>query len=139
MPANSCVGPHTDDTGHVAVPLVPPLVPPTARASVAPRLQTTAPAFAAPRAEAEALPPSFLPPPLHVQHRLNAMDLALGCLLGVAVGDAAGAALEDQATRLLPCEAARAAMAMPGSQRPYLGRGQVTDDTELTICLARGE
>lgn len=66
------------------------------------------------------------------------MDRALGCLLGVAVGDAAGATLEGRATQLLPAAAARAAMRMPGSATPYLGKGQVTDDTELTICLARG-
>lgn len=66
------------------------------------------------------------------------MDRALGCLLGVAVGDAAGATLEGRATQLLPAAAARAVMRMPGSATPYLGKGQVTDDTELTICLARG-
>ena len=67
------------------------------------------------------------------------MDRALGCLLGVAVGDAAGATLEGRAAQLVPLAAARAAMRMPGSSVPYLGKGQVTDDTELTICLARGE
>lgn len=67
------------------------------------------------------------------------MDRALGCLLGVAVGDAAGATLEGRAAQLIPPAAAQAAMRMPGSAIPYLGKGQVTDDTELTICLARGE
>lgn len=66
------------------------------------------------------------------------MDRALGCLLGVAVGDAAGATLEGHAAKLLRQDAARAAMRMPGSSRPYLGHGQITDDTELTISLARG-
>jgi ADP-ribosylglycohydrolase len=66
------------------------------------------------------------------------MDRALGCLLGVAVGDAAGATLEGRGAQLVPPAAARAALRMPGSAMPYLGRGQVTDDTELTICLARG-
>lgn len=34
--------------------------------------------------------------------------------------------------------AAELAMCMLGSQRPKLGAGQVTDDSELTISLARG-
>ncbi|KAL4443436.1 hypothetical protein ABPG75_011173 [Micractinium tetrahymenae] len=67
------------------------------------------------------------------------MDYALGCLLGVAVGDAAGATLERDAAAAPVKEAeAREAMAMPGSVWPRLGQGQTTDDTELTICLARG-
>lgn len=68
------------------------------------------------------------------------MDYALGCLLGVAVGDAAGATLERAGADAPVSEAAAsAAMAMPGSVSPLLGQGQTTDDTELTICLAKGE
>ncbi len=67
------------------------------------------------------------------------MERALGSLLGVAVGDAAGATLEREGAEAPVGEAAAlAAMAMPGSTSPLLGRGQTTDDTELTICLARG-
>lgn len=67
------------------------------------------------------------------------MDHALGCLLGVAVGDAAGATLEREGAEAPVDEAAaRTAMTMPGSASPLLGRGQITDDTELTISLARG-
>lgn len=64
------------------------------------------------------------------------LDRALGCLLGVAVGDAAGAPMEH-VVRPASAEMIEEAMHMPGTTRA----GQqtyVTDDTELSIALARG-
>ncbi len=111
-------------------------------------------------------------------HKACEMDNALGCLLGVAVGDSAGAPLEFTANdHTIEPGTALAAMHMKGkksrlskgrgqgrldlvrstcqhvcglfphslpahSSRAHLllqVRGQVTDDTELAICLARGE
>lgn len=67
------------------------------------------------------------------------VDQALGALLGVALGDAAGAPLERTgAAGPIDAAAVAAALELPGSASPLLGRGQTTDDTELTICLARG-
>ena len=65
------------------------------------------------------------------------MDRALGCMIGVFVGDAAGGTLEfihDDVTR----EIAEEACKMVGGGTHGLARGQVTDDGELTICLAMG-
>lgn len=67
---------------------------------------------------------------------LSGEDCALGALLGAAVGDASGAGLERQ-HGAVTLEQAQAAAGMPGSHyRARLGR--TTDDTQLTICLARG-
>ena len=53
------------------------------------------------------------------------MDHALGCLLGVCVGDAAGASLERTAfNRIVSENEAKKAMHMPGLP-PMLGNGQV--------------
>lgn len=109
------------------------------------RSRLAGPAGPAPLTPAASLPtlPPMLRTGLHASFSSSfssvGMDRALGCLLGVAVGDAAGATLEGRAAQLTPPAAAQAAMRMPGSAMPYLGKGQVTDDTELTICLARGE
>ncbi len=65
------------------------------------------------------------------------MDAALGCLLGLAVGDAAGATLEFKGGSISAAEAAEA-MAMPGGGCWSVGPGQVTDDTELALSLAIG-
>jgi ADP-ribosyl-[dinitrogen reductase] hydrolase len=65
------------------------------------------------------------------------MDAALGCLLGAAVGDAAGATLEFE-SRAITADLATAAMGMPGGGVLGVGPGQVTDDTELALSLANG-
>jgi ADP-ribosylglycohydrolase len=64
-----------------------------------------------------------------------AFNAAYGSMLGAAVGDAAGATLEflskGQITRKVVAEA----MTMPGGGKLAVGPGQITDDTELQICL----
>ena len=63
-------------------------------------------------------------------------DRATGCLLGALCGDAAGATLE-----FLPhdptAEEVAWAMSMPGGGRLKVASGQITDDGELTLCLAQ--
>ena len=70
---------------------------------------------------------------------LSGEDCALGALLGAACGDAAGAGLE-RSCGTVSLARAQAAVHMPDSS--YRGRwqpgGHTTDDTQLTICLARG-
>ena len=56
-----------------------------------------------------------------------------GCLLGGACGDAAGATLEFRAR--VSSEDAEGAMRMPGGGVMHVGRGQITDDTELQLAL----
>ncbi|MBI3652644.1 MAG: ADP-ribosylglycohydrolase family protein [Acidobacteria bacterium] len=62
-------------------------------------------------------------------------DAALGCLLGALVGDAAGATLEF-IQRKPTLEEVRQAMTMPGGGFLKVAPGQITDDGELTLCLA---
>ncbi|HSF18797.1 MAG TPA: ADP-ribosylglycohydrolase family protein [Vicinamibacteria bacterium] len=61
-------------------------------------------------------------------------DRAIGCLLGAAVGDAAGGTLEFRPPPTLG--RVDHAMTMPGGGALRLAPGQVTDDTELALCLA---
>lgn len=63
-------------------------------------------------------------------------NTAKGCLLGALVGDAAGATLEFLEHDPTPEEVAWA-MSMPGGGRLNVAPGQITDDGELTLCLAR--
>jgi ADP-ribosyl-[dinitrogen reductase] hydrolase len=67
------------------------------------------------------------------QDKYNA---ATGCLLGALVGDAAGATLEFLEHDPTPDEVAWA-MKMPGGGNLKVAPGQITDDGELTLCLAR--
>ncbi|HXV61677.1 MAG TPA: ADP-ribosylglycohydrolase family protein, partial [Vicinamibacteria bacterium] len=62
-------------------------------------------------------------------------DRAIGCLLGAAVGDAAGGTLEFLQGPLTPGQVDHA-MRMPGGGVLGVAPGQVTDDMELTLCLA---
>ena len=67
----------------------------------------------------------------------NLPDAALGGFEGALVGDAAGATLEflgRKPTR----EQVNWAMAMPGGGVWNVAPGQITDDGELALCLARG-
>ena len=61
---------------------------------------------------------------------------SLGCLLGAAVGDAAGGVLEfmPRVTQTYVDHA----LTMPGGGCWMLRTGQITDDTELALALARG-
>lgn len=61
-------------------------------------------------------------------------DAAWGALLGAAGGDAAGAVLEF--TPIRGDEHVHSAMRMPGGGAHGVGPGQLTDDTELALCLA---
>ena len=63
-------------------------------------------------------------------------EFALGSLLGACVGDAAGATLEFIG-RTPSYEEALRAMAMSGGGYFKLAPGQITDDGELTLSLAR--
>lgn len=67
------------------------------------------------------------------QDKYNA---AMGCLLGALVGDAAGATLEFLLDNPTPEQVAWA-MSMPGGGKIQVAPGQITDDGELTLCLAQ--
>jgi ADP-ribosyl-[dinitrogen reductase] hydrolase len=62
-------------------------------------------------------------------------EIAFGCLLGALVGDAAGATLEF-IHRKPTLEEVNHAMTMPGGGFLKVAPGQITDDGELTLCLA---
>ena len=64
----------------------------------------------------------------------NLEDAASGCLLGALVGDAAGAVLEFRSNITL--EDCDRAMNMAGGGVLGVAPGQITDDGELTLCLA---
>ena len=63
------------------------------------------------------------------------MDYYYGALLGVFIGDAAGATLEFMSGKR-KSEEALIAMRMPGGGAMTLGKGQLTDDSELSIASA---
>lgn len=63
-------------------------------------------------------------------------DAALGALLGACVGDAAGATLEFLGKPITP-ELVDHALSMPGGGVWNVAPGQVTDDCELGLSLAR--
>eukprot|EP00929_Paragymnodinium_shiwhaense_P108379 TRINITY_DN74696_c0_g1_i1.p1 TRINITY_DN74696_c0_g1~~TRINITY_DN74696_c0_g1_i1.p1 ORF type:complete len:359 (-),score=35.42 TRINITY_DN74696_c0_g1_i1:160-1236(-) len=66
----------------------------------------------------------------------SVVDRAIGLMLGVAVGDAAGGCVEFE---LNPrTEMVNAAMQMGGGGPHRLAGGQVTDDTESAIAVAEG-
>lgn len=72
-----------------------------------------------------------------LDHARDTRDAGLGCLLGALVGDAAGAPLEFLG-RTPSTEDVEWAMGMPGGGVWRVAPGQITDDGELTLCLARG-
>ena len=63
-------------------------------------------------------------------------DRSLGALLGVGVGDALGAPAEGMTAEAVASEHGQI-VDMVGGGRLGLRPGQGTDDTEMTICLAR--
>lgn len=65
------------------------------------------------------------------------MDQAKGAFVGALVGDAAGASLEFVRKRITVSMADKA-MHMPGGGPLNIGKGQITDDGELALCLAEG-
>ena len=66
----------------------------------------------------------------------NKYNAAAGCLLGALVGDAAGATLEFFDGDITSEDVAWA-MTMPGGGDLQVAPGQITDDGELTLSLAR--
>jgi len=64
-------------------------------------------------------------------------DAALGAFLGACVGDAAGAVLEFFFEDITETKV-EDALHMPGGGYWDVGPGQVTDDSELALCLAHG-
>jgi ADP-ribosylglycohydrolase len=69
------------------------------------------------------------------QRALTLSDATLGCLLGACIGDAAGAVLEFREPPS-PADVAWA-MTMPGGGVWGVAPGQITDDSELMLCLAQ--
>ena len=67
---------------------------------------------------------------------MNRTHLAQGCLLGAFIGDAAGARLEFLGRRPSERELADA-LAMKGGGVLRVAPGQITDDGELTLAMAR--
>jgi ADP-ribosyl-[dinitrogen reductase] hydrolase len=108
---------------------------PAGSLEMAAKMQSGTPAPAGGEAEAEdtALMREG-PPPLPVWSALTrdqARDRALGCLLGLAVGDAAGAAVEFKPRDSFPEVAG-----MTGGGPFNLKPGEWTDDTTMALCLA---
>ncbi|KAJ0391038.1 hypothetical protein P43SY_010614 [Pythium insidiosum] len=64
-------------------------------------------------------------------------DHAYGALLGVLCGDAAGAPLEFARSKITERDVDKAVQ-MPGGGIFKVGPGQITDDSELALALARG-
>lgn len=64
-------------------------------------------------------------------------ERALGAVLGALCGDAAGATLEFAVGKIQASDVERA-VTMPGGGVFRLGPGQITDDSELALSLARG-
>lgn len=64
-------------------------------------------------------------------------DAALGAVLGALIGDAAGAVLEFLG-RAPSVDEVQEALRFPGGGVWRVAPGQITDDGELTLCLARG-
>ena len=62
---------------------------------------------------------------------------AYGALLGAAVGDSCGSYLEFQRGSITP-QLVDKALTMPGGGIWRIASGQLTDDTELALCLAHG-
>ena len=63
-------------------------------------------------------------------------DRAYGCLLGAFCGDALGSFLEF--TTYNSDQVMDECMLMPGGGPFNLGSGQITDDSELALCLMQG-
>jgi ADP-ribosylglycohydrolase len=63
-------------------------------------------------------------------------DRAMGCILGALIGDASGASLEFMKT--VTEEELDNAMLMNGGGPLNIGPGQITDDSELAMCLLLG-
>lgn len=73
--------------------------------------------------------------PLSQQQLQKHFQHAYGAIMGAFVGDALGAYLEFSTVNE---QTVKEAMKMPGGGVWKLAPGQITDDSELALCLARG-
>ena len=60
-----------------------------------------------------------------------------GCVIGAFVGDAAGAVLEFMDHRVKPEDVVEA-LKFPGGGVWRVGPGQITDDSEMAMCILHG-
>jgi ADP-ribosyl-[dinitrogen reductase] hydrolase len=58
-----------------------------------------------------------------------------GCVLGAFVGDAAGAYLEFAGISNINERSVEKALSLVGGGRIQVGPGQITDDSEMAMCL----
>ncbi|KAL6079114.1 ADP-ribose glycohydrolase ARH3, variant 3 [Balamuthia mandrillaris] len=68
-------------------------------------------------------------------------DASVGCILGALCGDAIGAVLEGfdaYEGRKMEQEDVERALLLPGGGIHHVAPAQITDDGELTLCLAQG-
>jgi len=59
----------------------------------------------------------------------------MGCVLGAFVGDAAGATLEFLDHYSIKKDSVEKAMRLEGGGLLRVGPGQITDDSEMALCL----
>eukprot|EP00347_Sterkiella_histriomuscorum_P010277 403376918 len=64
------------------------------------------------------------------------LDKSMGCVIGAFIGDAAGGVLEFM--KDITQEQVDNAMLMPGGGAMRLGNGQITDDSEMAMCIFQG-
>jgi ADP-ribosylglycohydrolase len=60
---------------------------------------------------------------------------AIGCVLGAFIGDAAGATLEFIGQKNITEKSVKTAMMLKGGGVFNVGPGQITDDSEMAMCL----
>jgi ADP-ribosylglycohydrolase len=60
---------------------------------------------------------------------------AIGCVLGAFIGDAAGATLEFIGQENITEKSVKTAMMLKGGGVFNVGPGQITDDSEMALCL----
>ena len=65
-------------------------------------------------------------------------DRAFGCLFGAFIGDSCGSVNEFASAVLEDEEALDKMMTMPGQGPWMVAPGQVTDDSELILCMLQG-
>lgn len=66
----------------------------------------------------------------------DSLDAALGSVLGAFIGDALGSYIESRTN--ISSSLLHKTLEMPGGGPYLLGVGQVTDDSELAMCMMRG-
>ena len=66
----------------------------------------------------------------------NELDAATGCIIGAFCGDAIGATLEFPNEKITQ-KTVETAITLPGGGTHKLAPGQITDDSELAMCLMK--